>query len=214
MAGASPELGQEMELLLYGRLGHYSRSVERLRARAEKQRAELHAARLLQRLSRGQRGRALVKAKRTEIESVAANLGAAGLASVRAIAGPLLAYAISYNAIPFFRSKRLKKKNADVDRRNANRARWADLARRPSAALRAKLAKIKEKAPEAFEADAAAAAALKKVARNFVASDRPLGEAVPGGDLDQVSAGHTSHPATTAAATDAVFAFLAERLAA
>ena len=81
-------------------------------------------------------------------------------------------------------------------------------------ALHAKLAKIKEKAPEAFEADAAAAAALKKVARNFVASDRPLGEAVPGGDLDQVSAGHTSHPATTAAATDAVFAFLAERLAA
>ena len=77
MAGASPELGQEMELLLYGRLGHYSRSVERLRARAEKQRAELHAARLLQRLSRGQRGRALVKAKRTEIQSVAANLGAA-----------------------------------------------------------------------------------------------------------------------------------------
>ena len=60
MAGASPELGQEMELLLYGRLGHYSRSVERLRARAEKQR-RAPRRRLLQRLSRGQRGRALVE---------------------------------------------------------------------------------------------------------------------------------------------------------
>ena len=89
--------------------------------------------------------------------TIAANLGAAGLASVRAIAGPLLAYAISFNAIPFFRSKRLKKKNAGVDLRNANRARWADLARRPSAALRAKLAAAKRLRPSLRRGNAAVA---------------------------------------------------------
>ena len=68
-------------------------------------------------------------------------------------------------------------------------------------------------APRAFEADAAAAAALRAVARNFVASEAPLGAPVAGGcGIDQVSAGHTAHPATTAAATTAVFAFLAEKL--
>ena len=79
--------------------------------------------------------------------------------------------------------------------------------------LAAKMKPVLAHAPRAFEADAAAAAALRAVARNFVASEAPLGAPVAGGcGIDQVSAGHTAHPATTAAATTAVFAFLAEKL--
>jgi len=72
---------------------------------------------------------------------------------------------------------------------------------------------VEERAPEAFQEDPEAAAALTAVARNFVASPEPLGAPVSRPPFDSVSAGHTKHPATTHAATDAVFAFLREKLA-
>ena len=46
-----------MELLLYGRIGHYLRSVGRMRNTARRAWDQAQAARLLQRLSRGKKGR-------------------------------------------------------------------------------------------------------------------------------------------------------------
>ena len=56
--------------------------------------------------------------------------------------------------------------------------------------------------------------AYAAVARNFVSSSEPAGTPLPGrGPFESVSAGATSHPATTHAATEEVFAFLKEKLA-
>ena len=78
----------------------------------------------------------------------------------------------------------------------------------------ARLEHNKKYAPSAFEDDAEAGAAYAAVARNFVSSSEPAGTPLPGrGPFESVSAGHTSHPATTHAATEEVFAFLKEKLA-
>ena len=77
----------------------------------------------------------------------------------------------------------------------------------------ARLKKTKELVPAAFTDDADANAAYAMVARNFVSSPEPAGTPLPGrGPFESVSAGHTSHPATTHAATDVVFAYLKEKL--
>ena len=78
----------------------------------------------------------------------------------------------------------------------------------------ARLEHNKKYAPAAFEDDSEASAAYAAVARNFVSSSEPAGTPLPGrGPFESVSAGHTSHPATTHAATEEVFAFLKEKLA-
>ena len=77
--------------------------------------------------------------------------------------------------------------------------------------LRREFMRFEQLAPDAFKpASPTVQHCLQSVARNFKASDKPAGtplaadcEGVPA-----VSAGHTSHPATTHAATEPVFAFL------
>jgi len=78
---------------------------------------------------------------------VAARLGPAGVAGIRAVVWPLLAYSLTYNVLPLIRNYRLKRKNGEVSRRNAARAAWADVARRPTRKLREKLAAAKKLRP-------------------------------------------------------------------
>ena len=77
MSGARRDLGQAMELLLYGRLGHYEKSVSRIREEARRQASEEAAARLLQRLTRGRNGRKQTHLKRDAALAFASSLGAA-----------------------------------------------------------------------------------------------------------------------------------------
>ena len=78
-------------------------------------------------------------------------------------------------------------------------------------ALRKEMLRFQEAAPEAFKpATSAVQSCLRAAARNFMSSEMPPGtplaadcEGVPA-----VSAGHTSHPSTTHAATEPVFEFL------
>jgi hypothetical protein len=85
-----------------------------------------------------------------------------------------------------------------------------------------KLGFFKRMAPLAFDKQSAEVAeCLASTALNFVASPLPLGRPVPasesrqgGGVISSVSAGHESHPSTTHAATEALFSFLEEKVAA
>ena len=88
MAGAKRELGQAMELLLYGRIGHYEKSVARIREAASRQASEEAAARLLQRLSRGRFGR-----KENQIKKNAAFLLASNIAATTSIQAAFRGYA-------------------------------------------------------------------------------------------------------------------------
>lgn len=77
--------------------------------------------------------------------------------------------------------------------------------------LRARLRGYAELAPAAFApASPAVCARLAEVGRNFVASQLPLGTraAEDREGMPAISAGHESHPSTTHAATEEVFAFL------
>merc|ERR1712014_317576 len=78
-------------------------------------------------------------------------------------------------------------------------------------ALHALLRRYLELAPKAFEAPANdVLACLAAIGRNFVSSQLPLGTLVASerDGVPAVSAGHESHPSTTHAATEEVFAFL------
>ena len=80
-------------------------------------------------------------------------------------------------------------------------------------ARRAQLRKWVEIVPSAFDPPSdSLLRLLAEVGRNWVVSDLPLGTRVPGRSdekvMPTVSAAHTSHPATTYAALDDVFAFL------
>ena len=61
------------------------------------------------------------------------------------LAFPLLAYVVSYVAIPALRFVRLQAANAEVERRNANRRAWLDELRRGSEALSRRLAAAKSR---------------------------------------------------------------------
>ena len=66
-----------MELLLYGRIGHYEKCVNRIRQHSARSAEEEMAARLLQKLTRGRRGRAESSALASSALAFAATLGAA-----------------------------------------------------------------------------------------------------------------------------------------
>tara|TARA_B100000795_G_scaffold22056_2_gene14704 strand:- start:47 stop:1192 length:1146 start_codon:yes stop_codon:yes gene_type:complete len=68
---------QAMELLLYGRIGHYEKCVNRIRQHSARSAEEEMAARLLQKLTRGRRGRAESSALASSALAFAATLGAA-----------------------------------------------------------------------------------------------------------------------------------------
>ena len=68
---------QAMELLLYGRIGHYEKCVNRIRQHSAQSSKEEMAARLLQKLMRGRRGRAESSALASSALAFAATLGAA-----------------------------------------------------------------------------------------------------------------------------------------
>mmetsp|Transcript_21356 Transcript_21356/g.40190 ORF Transcript_21356/g.40190 Transcript_21356/m.40190 type:complete len:332 (+) Transcript_21356:39-1034(+) len=75
--------------------------------------------------------------------------------------------------------------------------------------LRSALLHFETLAPEAFKPASADVRSCLRVARNFKASAEPAG--TPLEDVEgvlAVSAGHTSHPATTHASTEPLFAFL------
>jgi len=77
--------------------------------------------------------------------------------------------------------------------------------------LRIEMEAVAKFVPAAFEPPSAEVlACVAAVGRNFVSSELPLGSVV-GADIQgfaSVSSGHTSHPSTTHAATEAVFEFL------
>ena len=66
-----------MELLLYGRIGHYEKVVNRIRQHSARASEEEMAARLLQKLTRGRQGRAESSALASSALAFAATLGAA-----------------------------------------------------------------------------------------------------------------------------------------
>ena len=76
-----------MELLLYGRIGHYEKCVERIRQHSARSAEEEMAARLLQKLTRGRRGRAKSEALASSARAFAATLGAATSMQARVRAG-------------------------------------------------------------------------------------------------------------------------------
>eukprot|EP00629_Pelagomonadales_sp_RCC1024_P003073 CAMPEP_0119268064 /NCGR_PEP_ID=MMETSP1329-20130426/5969_1 /TAXON_ID=114041 /ORGANISM="Genus nov. species nov., Strain RCC1024" /LENGTH=478 /DNA_ID=CAMNT_0007268015 /DNA_START=204 /DNA_END=1640 /DNA_ORIENTATION=+ len=114
--------------------------------------------------------------------AVLANLGPAGVAALRATAGPLLAYALAFNALPLARSSGAKRATAEAEGRNRARAAWADAVRKPAGGLRAKLSAARRFAPKLLGRGAtvystdmeASDAEQAKVADDLAAFDRKL----------------------------------------
>jgi hypothetical protein len=79
--------------------------------------------------------------------AVVASLGPGGIGALRAVAGPLLAYAVAFNALPAARVGRAERAAEAVADRNARRQTLRARLERPSGALREKLAAARRLAP-------------------------------------------------------------------
>ena len=79
--------------------------------------------------------------------TVLASLGPGGLAALRAVAGPLFAYAVAFNALPAARAGRAERAAKAVEERNLRRQTLRARLERPSRRLREKLAAARRLAP-------------------------------------------------------------------
>ena len=79
--------------------------------------------------------------------AVVASLGPGGLAALRAVAGPLFAYAVAFNALPAARAGRAERAAKAVEERNSRRQTLRARLERPSRRLREKLAAARRLAP-------------------------------------------------------------------